>query len=137
MATNPATSPGSFEDYYWGLTGYPRLLARSSSQPWTLPRTEEIGYDGNFERLRKLVSVVGRRHPLRTALDQGLRQNIRQVLECMQPCRWISVDYVRIGYDHDVEANKPVVVWVTVEENGVPLAEAQRIVDALTEECRR
>jgi hypothetical protein len=134
MATNPATDPNAFEDYYWGLRGNPRLLARSNSQPWTVPRTEELGYDRNFEKVRKLISVVGRHHPLCTQLDQGLRQNIRQVLASMQPCRWISVDYVRLGYDHEVEANNPVVAWVTVEENQAPLVEAQRIVDALAQE---
>ena len=137
MATNPATNPDAFEDYYWGLRGNPRLLARSSSQPWTLPTTEEIGFDGNFERIRKLISVVGCRHPLRKELDQALRQNIRQVLASMQPCRWISVDYVRLGYDHEAEVNNPVIAWVTVEEDQVPLVEAQRIVDALAQECRR
>lgn len=136
MATNPATDPNSFEYYYWGLRGNPRLLARSSSQPWTLPRTEEIGFDGNFEKIRKVISVVSR-HPIRAKLDQGLRQNIRQVLASMEPCRWISVDYVRLGYDHEVEMNNPVVVWVTVEENQVTLVEAQRIVDAMAQECGR
>lgn len=130
------TPPDPIEYYYWGLRGTPRLLARSSNQPWTPPTTEEIGYDGNFEKIRKVISVVGRRHPIQAKLDQGLRQNIRQVLASMEPCRWTSVDYVRLGYDQ-VETNNPVVVWVTVEENQVPLVEAQRIVDALAQECRR
>lgn len=138
MATNPLADPdNAFEYYYWGLRGDPRLLARSSSQPWTLPTTEEIGYDGNYEKVRKFISAVGRSHPLRTELDRGLRQSIRQVLASMQPCQWISVDYVRLGYDREAEANNPVVAWVTVEENQVPLIEAQRIVDALAQECRR
>lgn len=136
MATNPVTDPDSFEYYYWGLRGNPRLLARSSSQPWTIPRTEEIGFDGNFEKIRKVISVVSH-HPIRAKLDQGLRQNIRQVLASMKPCRWISVDYVRLGYDHEVEINNPVVVWVTIEENQVTLVEAQRIVDVMAQECRR
>jgi hypothetical protein len=55
----------------------------------------------------------------------------------MSPCRWISVDYLRIGYDDNVEQNNPVVVLVTVEEGQVPRAEAQRIVDALAQECRK
>jgi hypothetical protein len=137
MATNPATDPDAFEDYYWGLRGNPRLLARSSSEPWTLPRSkEEVGYDGNLAVIRKSMSVVGRHHPLHMKLDQGLRQNIRQVLASMQPCRWISVDYVRLGYNCQVEAN-PIIAWVTIEENQVPLVEAQRIVDAMAQECQR
>jgi hypothetical protein len=66
----------------------------------------------------------------------GLRDNIRRVLATMSPCRWISVDYLRIGYD-EVEQNNPVVILVTVEKDQVPRAEAQRVVDALSEECKK
>jgi hypothetical protein len=54
----------------------------------------------------------------------------------MSPCRWISVDYLRIGYEK-VEQHNPVVILVTVEEHQVPRGEAQRIVDCLANECRK
>jgi hypothetical protein len=54
----------------------------------------------------------------------------------MTPCCWISVDYLRLGYD-DVREKNPVVVLVTVEEGKVSEAEGQRIVDALSAECKK
>ena len=146
MAANPAAAadPKMFEDYYYGLRGNPRLLARSSVQPWTRPlaNLEEYpynidpGYYGQHPQQKKRMSIVGR-HALRKALDSGLREKIREMLATMNnPSRLISVDYIRLGYDWEDEKNNPVVVWVTVEENQVPEAEAQRIVDALAQECR-
>lgn len=55
----------------------------------------------------------------------------------MRPCAWVSVHYVRLGYDNEVETNNPVVALITVEENRVSSTEGQRIVDAVTEECRK
>jgi hypothetical protein len=137
MATQPDDS-SRFQDYYFGLPGNPRLLARSSTAPWEIPIIDipEHGEWGHQIPASKLAFVVTR-HPLREKLDSGLRDNIRNVLATMSPCRWISVDYLRIGYDDNVEQNNPVVVLVTVEEGQVPRAEAQRIVDALAQDCRK
>jgi hypothetical protein len=135
MAT-PAEDPAAYENYYYGLRGTPTLLARSNKSPWVRP--EELlddGYHSGLDWVRKEAYVITR-HPIRQKLDSGLRDNIRRVLATMSPCKWISVDYLRIGYDK-VEQNNPVVILVTVEEHQVPRAEAQRIVDCLADECRK
>jgi hypothetical protein len=135
-ATNPAQDRAAFDNYYWGLRGNPRLLGRSSTEAWTLPMVEDLDFNGERKADRKVVLVIGP-HPLREKLRHGLRDKVLQVLATMDPCRWISVDYIRLGYDKIVPTNNPVMVWVTVEENTVREVEAQRIVDALTQECRR
>lgn len=128
----------TLDHYYWGLGSRrgPKLLARSSRTPWKLQeRTDPI--DCTFVNVvPKLAFVVAAHHPLREKLATGLRDNIRDVLSIMKPCKWITVDYLRLGYD-EVQENNPVVVAVTVEEDQVPPAEAQRIVDALSVELRR
>ena len=84
----------------------------------------------------KTVFVVTH-HPLREKLDAGLRDTIIGILATMNPHKWISVDYLRIGYEKGVAQNNPVVTLITVDKDQVPLAEAQRVVDAIAEECKK
>jgi hypothetical protein len=109
-------------------------VARSSTAPWKAP----IHHDGAWSGITsKNVFVVEPRHPLCRKLNEGLNENILRVLAIMRPCAWVSVHYVRLGYDNEVETNNPVVALITVEENRVSSTEGQRIVDAVTEECRK
>ncbi|RDL32035.1 uncharacterized protein BP5553_09437 [Venustampulla echinocandica] len=135
MAMKPENP--DFTYYYLGLPGNPKLLARSSTIPWEgIPIVDTPGgHEGPRGQAAKLAFVITH-HPLRGKLDNGLRDNIRHVLATMQPCRWISVDYLRIGYN-EVEQNNPVVILVTAEEDQVPRAEAERVVGAISSECRR
>jgi hypothetical protein len=80
MAINPAADPASFEDYYFGLPGCPKLLACSSNTPWTIPFVEESGeqvaaYEGGRDRDTKGVFIVTR-HLLREKLANSLRDRI-------------------------------------------------------------
>jgi hypothetical protein len=127
-----AEHTADFEGYYYGLPGQPKLLARSNPEPWIAPSFEVTA--GHSPPTKALFVVT--HHPLREKLDAGLRDKIRSVLATMSPCRWISVDYLRIGYDRNVAQNNPVVVVITVEKDQVPPAEAQRIVNDIAEECR-
>ena len=133
MATLPEEEPENIEDYYSGLPGRPKLLARSNPEPWVRPRS--LAWEAREGGDPKAVFVVTH-HPLREKLDQGLRAKILDVLATMTPCKWISVDYVRMGYDKDVERNNPVIALVTVEEDQLSKVEAKRVVDAIAEECR-
>jgi hypothetical protein len=56
------------------------------------------------------LTFLVRRHILRERLEHSLRDKILQVLATMNPCRWISVDYIQLRYDRLVEKNNPVVV---------------------------
>lgn len=133
MATNPAADPTAFEGYYYGLPGCPKLLARSNPQPWMAPSFEVTA---NSSPRTKTVFVVTH-HSLREKLDAGLRDTILGILATMNPRKWISVDYLRIGYEKGVAQNNPVVTLITVDKDEVPLAEAQRVVDAIAEECKK
>lgn len=127
----------SFDNYYWGLPGNPKLLARSNPDQWKQPATYQHEWDQGFSVIpRKLVFIVGDNHPLGAKLENGLRNSINKVLATMNPLKWISVDYLRIGYN-EVEEKNPVVVRVTVEEGQIAMEEAQRISNALLKECEK
>jgi hypothetical protein len=120
-----------FSDYYAGLLGNPRLLARSSRTAWIRPK---ISDEDGVRDAYKVVSVV-KNHPLAAKLQSGLRNRILAVMSTMTPRVWISIDYVRIGYDEENESNNPVVIFITVEKNNLPSTEAQRVVDEIYREC--
>lgn len=121
-----------FEHYYTGALCNAKLVARSSTAPW---KAEWAG--GTWSGpVGKNVGVVEPSHPLCQRLDEGLNDNILGVLATMRPCAWISVHYVRLGYD-EAEENNPVVVLIAVEQNRVSSTEGQRIVDTVSEECRK
>lgn len=52
----------------------------------------------------------------------------------MQPQKWISVNYLRLGYEED-DSKNPVVIWITVEKDQVDPVEAQRVSDLIHREC--
>lgn len=106
-----------FDNYYFGLGNNPKLLARSNRAPWKPPPTQPAKLDPAWQIHPYIqLGIVKSRHPLSAKLrDSGLRNSIREVLATMTPPRWISVDYLRIGYD-DIEENNPVVALVSVEE---------------------
>jgi hypothetical protein len=106
-----------------------KLLARSRPRPErpliTLPDGQRV--------LATTQLFTVRNHPFEDKLREGLRASIHRVLNTT-PIDWISVDYLRLGYSKTKEEN-PVTMLVTVEEGQVSRAEAQRLVDALYEEC--
>jgi hypothetical protein len=74
--------------------------------------------------------------PLRVKLEGGLGDRVLEILFTMEPPKWISTNYFRIGYD-EVEKNNPIVLMTSVERNKVLPAEAQRIVDAIATESKK
>ena len=98
MATNPAADPTAFEGYYYGLPGCPKLLACSNPELWMAPSFEVTA---NSSPRTKTVFVVTH-HPLREKLNVGLRDTIIGILATMNRHKWISVDYLRIGYEKGV-----------------------------------
>jgi hypothetical protein len=126
--------------YYYGLTpNYqrPTLLARSSGVQWPPPFTPEPRdtWTGLYEKKRCSV-ITASSHPLSQKLREGLRGRIEEALMSMRPVCWISVDYVRLGYEVEDEKNTVTVV-VTVERGILEVQEAERIVAELKEECER
>lgn len=118
--------PDPFTDYYYGLGGNPKLLARSNPAPWTIPYV--IGSSEYEERDRKILCSIFR-HPLHDKLEQGLQDKLLDLLKTMNLSKWISMDFFRVGYHKkEAEQKNPVVVLVTVEEGQVARVEAQRVV---------
>ena len=122
--------------YYAGLPGRPKLLARSSNEPWVRPLVKiapgpATPFSHQYAR-KEVHPTLG--HPLREKLDGGLRTSIHEILSTMRPAETISVDFVRIGYEEVVRDN-PVIIWVTVEKDKVGHTEAKRIADAIKLEC--
>jgi hypothetical protein len=128
--TPPATD---FTNYYSGPLHNAKLLARSSTEPWEAPMIS--GPCGG--PAPKGVYVVEGCHPLKQKLQGGLRENIRGVLATMNPCVWSTVDYLRLGYDEEVEKNNPVVAFITVDKDRLSHVEAQRIVDTISAEFKK
>jgi hypothetical protein len=120
-------SAPEFEDYYYGLPGRPKLLARSNTSPWTLPQI-------NGKAVRKSSWPIGR-HPIENKLEEGLRSDIMDILSTMNPKKWISVDCLRLGYNREMVSKNPVVILITVEEDQVSPDEARRIVGLIHQQC--
>lgn len=122
-----------FQNYYSGLPGNPKLLARSSRNVWTRPSIPDPYGTESRESASKLHFVVTN-HPLKSKLEDGLRGSIRKVLRSMNPVTWIAVDYVRLGYEEEA-VNNPVVILVTAEKDETTPLEAQKTVDLVYLEC--
>jgi hypothetical protein len=131
---SPTQEP-DYRGYYLGLRhgvrGKPRLLARSSNIPWTMPFSGDHAWPSTHKR-----SFIVRNHPLKAKLDAGIRREIDNILASMRPDRWISVDYLRLGYEVEEEGN-PAVVLLSVEVGEVGKDEAKRVVDEIDGECVR
>jgi len=124
--------------YYVDFPGQPKLLARSSNEPWVRPLVKiapgpATPFSHQYAR-KEVHPMATLGHPLRQKLDGGLRTSIHEILSTMRPAESISVDFVRIGYEEVVRDN-PVIIWVTVEKDKVGHTEAKRIADAIKLEC--
>jgi hypothetical protein len=130
-----------FTFYYVDLRGRPKLVARSSNEPWIRPLVKVVmdrdspATPFSHEHAEKQVFTVGK-HPLRQKLEAGLRDSVLQVLSTLKPNKWISVDYLRIGYEKVAEDN-PVVILITVEKDQIAYGEAKRVVDEVKTECTK
>ncbi|KAI8712048.1 hypothetical protein NCS52_01470000 [Fusarium sp. LHS14.1] len=112
----PRPSPPSDEEvrcYYVGLPGKPRLVARSSTEPWS-PQTD-------FGHTRgKTLDSVGQ-HPIVAVWNDTagpLRRKVLETLE-LENIQWVAIDILRLGYQNvrgilDETPLNPVTVLVSV-----------------------
>ncbi|CZS92135.1 uncharacterized protein RCO7_00720 [Rhynchosporium graminicola] len=121
-------------DYYEGLVGNPKLLARSSRNDWKSERPfvkSSFGGGGKEPALKKMFVITNKN--LQRGVTAGRRKNVTDIILTMNPMCCIAVDYVRIGYFEDPSKN-PAVILITVEQKaGLSPKEAQRIVDEVNE----
>jgi hypothetical protein len=112
-------SPEEVKLYFYGLAGSPKLIARSSTEPFPAPilmrhnSWSSPDYDSSYSR-RKMLFNIGE-HPIVQLYDQGPRGKILGVLQGLP---WYKIDILRIGYYY-AAAENPVVVLVTVKPGEV------------------
>lgn len=119
-STMPRPSQPSDEEvrcYYIGLPGKPRLVARSSTEPWR----HQISYGG--WNIGKTLDPVNQ-HPIVALWNDSagpLRQEFLEALD-LNGIRWVAVDILRLGYQRvigtlDEMPLNPVTALVSVEPN--------------------
>ncbi|RSL70185.1 hypothetical protein CEP53_001931 [Fusarium sp. AF-6] len=98
-------------DYYHGLPSCPKLVARSSTIPWSSQ------YDG--WPIPKCLYVIGEHAivDLWNDADSSLR---RQILQVVDKVHWTAIDVLRVGYDHDnkwtgEKFSRPVTILISVK----------------------
>ncbi|RSM21028.1 hypothetical protein CDV31_000075 [Fusarium ambrosium] len=113
--------------YYYGLLSRPRLIARSSTNPWVRRRDRE-------STLGKSLSLVGRDHPiirLWNDRNSALRQGITPIIRGID---WTDVRVLRIGYDREYwtgeESEQPVTLLIEVRKDSTSWEHAYTVVVA-------
>ncbi|KIM24674.1 hypothetical protein M408DRAFT_26795 [Serendipita vermifera MAFF 305830] len=97
-------SPTEAKHYNHGLPSKPRLVARSSADPWVEPTGLEA-----YLRPKELRSIG--RHPLQAVWEDRVGPTMIEYMGSMG-VQWTSLDPVRIGYAS--EPSLPVIVWIGV-----------------------
>ncbi|KAL6355068.1 hypothetical protein LRP88_11545 [Fusarium phalaenopsidis] len=103
--------PDEQEHYYFGLYSRPKLVARSSTKPWSWQ------YDG--WPIKKRLGPVGE-HAIVEPWNDGHSSLRRQLLQAVQELDWTAIDVLRIGYEREnnrtgEEFDNPVTVLISVK----------------------
>ena len=96
------------EGYYYGLPSGPRLVARSSSEPWVLP-------PGPYDRPEpKMLKNIGN-HPLASLLV-SIKDEIVKIFDT-HSILWTTIEAFRIGFKSQKDI--PVVLWIGALAKGL------------------
>lgn len=100
--------------YYAGLPSSPRLVARTSTTMWAMPKGLEA-----YRKVKQLGIVVN--HKLNAIWETDVAP---KVLACLDKkgIAWTSTDIVRIGI---VGESAPVVLWIGVEPKSLGSEDAK------------
>ncbi|KAH6982194.1 hypothetical protein BKA56DRAFT_720531 [Ilyonectria sp. MPI-CAGE-AT-0026] len=119
----------SFEEqvgYYYGLHSRPKLVARSSTDPWVSKFDFATQYP-----IGKLLNPVGR-HPIVGLWNTELQRDIVLALDGIQ---WNVIDVLRLGYERvlntpeDAEQPEhPVTLLISVKEDSTPWEQGHAVV---------
>jgi len=126
-------SEDEFMNYFGGLAGNPKLVARTSTEPYPPPNLHLRGawpsphYD-ELRSVQKMIFNIGQ-HPIVQVFNQGPRA---EILSTLHGLPWYRMDVLRIGYYYAAGEN-PVVVLITVKPGEVKCLRGQHVV----ENCRR
>ncbi|KAH6968055.1 hypothetical protein DER45DRAFT_620558 [Fusarium avenaceum] len=109
--------PGDLEagSYYYGISSCPRLVARTSSDPFVLRIETQHPVPKRFDPVgsHKIVSLWNNDGPLRT-----------QILEVVEELQWNAIDILRLGYDPD---DKPVTMLISIDSGSADWSTAIRV----------
>lgn len=100
--------------YYHGIPSRPKLVARSSPEPWVLVQSEWSG------PRRKAMYAVGD-HPIVAIWNDDASTSLRaQVIDLLskRDVNWHAIDVLRIGY-REAPNDAPVVVFISVERDSL------------------
>jgi len=122
VLSRPPVSELEAKYYYAGLPSSPRLVARTSTTPWTAPTGMEA------YRTLKELRVVGS-HALKEVWEDNLALKLHDCLDSMK-IEWTSTDVVRIG--NVGESSAPIVIWIGV----MPLSLSHRDGIIVASKCR-
>ncbi|OTA61644.1 hypothetical protein K449DRAFT_445528 [Hypoxylon sp. EC38] len=130
MASSPVPyrpSPEERDLYYFGLAGTPKLIARTSCDPWIKPE-REIGW--RTAQAHKRYATIGQ-HDIVSKWSTTL---VNRFIQSLRGLKWSFFVPIRIGLDEDKEQvrNHPVILLIAVEENSLSWEEGILIAS----ECR-
>lgn len=98
--------------YYNGLPSNPKLVARTSIEPW------KINYVQSYQVL-KTLDPVGK-HPIVPLWNDSQGPLRQSILEAVDHVQWTALDFLRLGYeriedDSGILLQNPVTLLVSVE----------------------
>ncbi|RYP70133.1 hypothetical protein DL771_005645 [Monosporascus sp. 5C6A] len=115
--TSPLTpyepSPEERDEYYYGLAGKPKLVARTSCDTWAKPQHEE-GWDQKLCQTRKWYAAINDHYIVR----KWSKALCVQVARALEDCHWTYFFPIRIGLKgRRFPYNCPVILLIAVEED--------------------
>jgi hypothetical protein len=115
-----APSQSEIHHYFFGLSGNPELLARTSHDDFVRL------YDGTFPRPKRVFNVG-----IHDIVDRygSAREAIHEILADV---KWSKLDIVRVGYSREAGDN-PVVLLITVHTGTITYFKASKAVHACQE----
>ncbi|KAI0376469.1 hypothetical protein F5Y04DRAFT_285908 [Hypomontagnella monticulosa] len=111
-------TPEEKELYYFGLAGQPKLVARTSSDPWVKPLRESF-FEGR-PQARKEYKTVGR-HEIVYKWSTSL---VEQIISLLEGRDWNFFFPIRFGIEDDPRGHQPVVLLIAVGENSLSWGDA-------------
>ncbi|KAM0441118.1 hypothetical protein ACHAPT_000423 [Fusarium lateritium] len=128
--------PGPEEQglYYVGLPSRPKLVARSSTDPW------KYETDGFWDIKKPLKPVSN--HPILEPWNDSTSALRQGVLKSLQGIDWTAIDVFRLGYDPSMylpkEYGQPVTILISVKKDSTSWEQGHKAVmacHAVLQEC--
>jgi hypothetical protein len=110
-------SPQEAAQYFYGLLGHPKLIARTSKTPFVRI------YENQYPR-EKTVTNIGN-HTLCAIYNQEARESIWNALKSIP---WLTIDITCIGFSGKQSVD-PIVMLITVKAGSAQWVKAQEAVN--------